>query len=225
MGFQNCRDCLAIPAEDEIPDGARGAHAARAKYRDALASFAADAVVGDSVGVFPSQRDAELLGGGVVGLGVDPGEFALTSAQVVEVGALHRRFQNLEIQILGGCARRLEEGDAVVLYLCDGGRFVPRCVVDAERIGGQRGRTEASAVGRRIDEGRHHVAGAGTEHPVLGRNREASLYSRVNQGVRAGAQRRKRFEIVRIDYLLKDFYRRKDGRDELYGLFPGQPLR
>jgi len=63
---------------------------------------------------------------------IDIGKFALSSTQIVEVPALDRCSQNFKIQILRRGAHRFQKGDAMMLHLRDGGRLVPRGVVDAE---------------------------------------------------------------------------------------------
>ncbi|MEA2765750.1 MAG: hypothetical protein QOK07_2154 [Gemmatimonadaceae bacterium] len=103
-----------------------------------------------------------------------------------------------------------------MLHFSDRGSLVARGVVDAERIRGERRRTETRPIGRWVDEGGHHVAGARSVHAVLGRNRERRLDPRVDQRISASAEGEEGVEIVGVRNFLEEIYWRKDGRDELY---------
>jgi hypothetical protein len=62
MRLEHGGDRLAIPSEDEILCRPCGPNTTRPKNRHAFSAFATDAVVGDSIGVFLSELDAQLLG-------------------------------------------------------------------------------------------------------------------------------------------------------------------
>lgn len=225
MRLEHCGDRRAVPSEDQLLDWSRWSDAPRAKHCHAFSPFATNAIVRDSVCVSAAQLYAEALGGRIVARRVDVRKIALALTQIIEVRALHRRLENLEIQILRRRACRLEKSDAMVLHLRDRCRLVPRGVVDAERIRCERRRTEARSVGRRMDEWRHHVTRARSVDAVLGWNRERGLDPRIDQRIRARAEREEGVEIVSVRDFLEEVYRRKDRRDELYGLLPRQALR
>jgi hypothetical protein len=225
MRLEHCRDRRAIPSEDQLLHGPRRPDASRAKYCDAFSAFASDTVVYDSIRILSTELDTESLRRRVVVRRIDGGEIALPLAQIEEVCALHRRSQNFKIQILRRRPRRLEKRGAVVLHLRDRGGFVPRRVINPERVSEAAGRAEARAAGRGIDEGSHHVTCARPVDPVLGRNRERGLDARVDQRIDAGAQCEKRVEIFGVGDFFEQVDRRKDRRDELYGLLPRQALR
>jgi hypothetical protein len=48
---------------------------------------------------------------------------------------------------------------------------------------------------------------------------------RIQQRIGASAQSHERIEIFGVRDFLEQLYRRKDRRDELYGLLPGETLR
>src|SRR5450756_1724892 len=138
MCFQHSADRRAVPSEDEVLDGLARPDAARAKHGDALATLAADAIVGDSIGALVTEIGAELLRAGVVGGRVHGFEFALPGSQVVEVRAAHWSVEYLEVEVLRRRARRFQKRDAVMPHLLDRRRLIPRRVVHAERWSAKR---------------------------------------------------------------------------------------
>jgi hypothetical protein len=50
------------------------------------------------------------------------------------------------------------------------------------------------------------------------------LNPRIQEGIGACAQRQESVEIISVRDFLEEVNRRKDRRDELYGLLPGEPL-
>jgi hypothetical protein len=225
MRFEHRSDCGAVPSEDELLYRPCRANAPRAKHGNALSPFASDAIVRDSVGVFPPQLDPEPLRRRIVARRIDLGKIAAPTAQIEEVRAFYRCLENFEIQILRRRAGCLEKCDAVVLHFRDRCRLVPCGVINAKRIRGERRRTEARSVGRWVDERGHHVTRSWSVHAVFGGNRERRLDPCVDQRIDASAEREKRVKIFSVGDFLEEVDRRKDRCDELYRLLPGQPLR
>ena len=217
-------NCLAIPPEDETLHGSCWPNASRSEDRHALPSFAANAVVGDSIGAFLTEIGAEPLRAGVVGGRVRGFELAMPVPQVVEVRTADWSVQHVEVEVLRGSARRFQKHSAMMLHLRDRRRFVSRRVVHAERWSTDRRWSEARSVRRRIREWRHDVAGAGTVDALLGRNLEGGSDPVAHQRIRPRAQRQECVEILRIRDVLEQIYRWENCRYELYSFLPRQPL-
>src|SRR5882672_2232986 len=100
-------DRLSIPSEDQLLHWSSRADAARSEHSHAFPSFATDAVVRDSIGMAASQLDSQFLRGRIISRRVDVREITLSIAQIENMRAFDRRLQNLEIQVLGRCQRRV----------------------------------------------------------------------------------------------------------------------
>lgn len=78
-----------------------------------------------------------------------------------------------------------------------------------------RRRAKACSLQRRMDEGRHHIAGPWTIRPILARDHESCLNPGLEQRVCASTQCEQRGKVVGIGDVLKHLDRWKDGCYEL----------
>src|SRR5713101_1082950 len=131
MRLEHRTDTRAIPPEDEVLDRPCRPNAARPKHSHALPALAPNTVVRDSVRAPLAQLGTQSLRLSVVSRRVHVFELAPLVTQIVKLRASDRSVEYLEVQVLRGRLRRLEEGDTMMLHLGDRRRLVPCGVVDA----------------------------------------------------------------------------------------------
>ena len=109
MRLEDRGDHRPVPSEDQLLHGSSWPNAARPEHGHTFSPFATHAVVRNPICVAAAQLDPQLLRRGIVSRRVDVGKIALSVAQIEKVRAFDGRFQNLEIQVLSRCLRRVEK--------------------------------------------------------------------------------------------------------------------